>query len=364
MSVPSKNRIILSLVLLCSFYLTSCGSFSLKNILPGSGGDGSVAVLVEATFYVKVPLNTPEGEIIYLSTLDEVTGLGVNAKAHPLEPALGEADPDEGLIYSVTLTVPQHSIIKYRYTRQNQYAVIEHTQADEQVRYRIALVYNPLEIKDVVSKWSDTVYYWSDSGRISGIISDAISGNPIPGMLVTAGGVQTFTTASGSYMLPGLPPGVHNLVVYAPDGSYQEIQQGAEVASQANTEANLAINARNFVDVTFLVSVPIGTPENSVRLAGNLYQLGNTFGNLPGGMNTIPSRMAKLTYAGDNRYGIILSLPVGVEIRYKYSLGDGFWNAEHEEDGIHSIQPLWMDHSPAYDRAGTQPLGFYSLITF
>ncbi len=89
MSVPSKSRIFLSLVLLCSFYLTSCGSISLENILPGSGLDEPAAMMVEATFYVQVPLNTPEGEIIYLSTLDEVTGLGVNAEAHPLEPALG-----------------------------------------------------------------------------------------------------------------------------------------------------------------------------------------------------------------------------------------------------------------------------------
>jgi hypothetical protein len=366
MSVPPKIRFFLSFVLLFSFCLTSCESISLENILPGSGSDEPAAVMVEATFYVQVPLNTPEGEIIYLSTLDEVTGLGVNAEAHPLEPSMGEADLDQGLIYSVTLTVPQHSIIKYRYTRQNQYAVIEHTQADEQVRYRIVLVNNPLEVRDVVSKWSDTAYYWSDPGRISGVISDANTGNPIPGMLVTAGGVQTFTTASGSYMLPGLPPGVHNLVVYAPDGSYQEIQQGAEVASQANTDANLAINARNYVDVTFLVSVPVGTPENILRLAGNLYQLGNTFGNLPGGMNTIPSRMPRLSYTGDNRYGIILSLPVGAEIRYKYSLGDGFWNAEHEEDGRFKIRRILIPDHPIQvdDQVLTWKSGSKNSITF
>ena len=366
MSVPVKNRIVLSILLLCSFFLTSCGSFSLENLLPGSGSKESPVVMVEATFYVQVPLNTPEGEIIYLSTLDEVTGLGVNAEAHPLESILGEAEIDEGLLYSVTLTVPQYSIIKYRYTRQNQYAVIEHTKDDEQVRYRMALANNPLEIRDVVSKWSDTSYYWSDPGRISGIISDAATGKPIPGMLVTAGGVQAFTAASGSYMLTGLPPGVHNLVVYAPDGSYQEIQQGAEVASQANTEANLAINARDFVDVTFLVSVPIGTPEKSVRLAGNLYQLGNTFGNLPGGMNTIPSRMPKLTYAGENRYGIILSLPVGTELLYKYSLGDGFWNAEHEEDGRFKIRRIIIPDHPIQidDQVLTWKSGDKNSITF
>jgi hypothetical protein len=366
MSVSFPKRILLTLILLLSFFLSSCGAFSLDDIFPNMNPDPSTEVMVEVTFFVQVPLNTPEGEIIYLSTLDEVTGLGVNATAHPMEPALGDTNLDQGLIYQTTLSVPQHAILKYRYTRQNQYAVIEHTQVDEQVRYRMAKADNPLEIRDVVSKWSDTSYYWPEPGRISGIISDSQTGEPVPGMLVIGGGVQAFTTASGTYMLPGLPPGIHNLVVYAPDGSYQEIQQGAEVASQANTEANLSITPREYVDVTFLVTVPIGTPENSVRLVGNLYQLGNTFGNLPGGMNTIPSRMLHLTSAGDNRYGIIVSLPVGAEIRYKYTLGDGFWNAEHSEDGSFFMRRFIVPSQPIQysDEVVTWKSGPKDSITF
>jgi len=366
MSVSRSKRILLSFFFLVSFVLSSCGSVSLGGIFSKRTTDSSDEVMVDVTFFVQIPLNTPEGEIIYLSTLDEVTGLGVNATAHPLEPALGNNNLDQGLVYQATITVPQHTIIKYRYTRQNQYAVIEHTQDDEQVRYRMAKADNPLEIRDVVSKWSDTSYYWPGPGRISGIISDSTTGKPVPGMVVIGGGVQAFTTASGSYMLPGLPPGIHNLVVYAPDGTYQEIQQGAEVASQANTEANLTIAPREFVDVTFLVTVPIGTPENSVRLVGNLYQLGNTFGNLPGGMNTIPSRMPQLTYAGDNHYGIILSLPVGAEIRYKYTLGDGFWNAEHSEDGSFFMRRFIVPEYPVQytDDVFTWKSGTKDSITF
>jgi len=366
MSVQPKKWLRLSLLLLCSVLLGSCGSISLENILPNFGPSEPALIMVEVTFYAQVPLNTPEEELIYLSTLDEVTGLGVNADAHPMEPALGEKNLDQGLIYKTTLTVPQYTIIKYRYTRQNQYAVIEHTQSDEQVRYRIAQADNPLEIRDVVSRWSDTEYIWPEPGRISGVILDEISGEPVPGMLISGGGSQTFTTASGKYMLQGLPPGVHNLVVYAPDGNYQIIQQGAEVASQANTEANLFISPRDFVDVTFLVTVPIGTPENSVRLVGNLYQLGNTFGNLPGGMNTTPHRIPKLANGGDNRYGIILSLPVGTEIRYKYTLGDGFWNAEHTEDGGFNLRRFIVPDHPFQitDEVITWKAGKKDSITF
>lgn len=366
MSVQPKKWGIISLVILCSVLLGSCGSIPLENILPNFGSSDPALVMVEVTFYVQVPLNTPEGELIYLSTLDEVTGLGVNADAHPMEPALGEKDLDQGLIYKTTLTVPQYTTIKYRYTRQNQYAVIEHTQSDEQVRYRLAQADNPLEIRDVVSRWSDSKYIWPEPGRISGVILDEISGEPVPGMLISGGGTQTFTTASGKYMLQGLPPGVHNLVVYAPDGNYKINQQGAEVASLANTDASLIISPRDFVDVTFLVTVPIGTPENSVRLVGNLYQLGNTFGNLPGGMNTTPHRIPKLTNAGDNLYGIILSLPVGTEIRYKYTLGDGFWNAEHVEDGRFNLRRFIVPDHPIQitDDVFTWKAGKKDSITF
>lgn len=343
---PRKTYFLVCCLILSSLLFSSCDGFSLQDLLPGSGSKSQAAELVEVAFYVQVPANTPGEDTIYLSLLDEVTGLGVNATAHPLEPVRGGDQPDQGMIYTTTLTIPQHAVLKYRYTRRNQYAVIEHTQIDEQVRYRLARIENPQEIRDVVSKWSDTAYDWPEPGRISGVISNGETGEPLPGMLVCAGGVQAFTTASGSYMLPGLPPGIHNLVVYAPDGSFQETQQGAEVASQANTEANLSIIPRDFVDVTFVVTVPTGTPENSLRLVGNLYQLGNTFGNLPGGMNTIPDRMPSLLAAGDNVYGVIISLPVGAEIRYKYTLGDGFWNAEHDSLGAFHVRRLIVPEQP------------------
>lgn len=334
-------------LLLLTLLISSC-SFppNLEQLLPAASDSAGQKSLVEITFKVTVPANTPENETIYLSTLDEVTGLGVNAEAHQmnLEPDLSGSKGSR--IYTATLTVPQFSVLKYRYTRINQYAVIEHTETDQQVRYRMAYADNNQIVQDVVNRWSDTDYDWPEPGRISGQITDENSGEPIPGVLVSAGGLQTHTTANGSFLLSGLPPGVHNLVVYAIDGAFQISQQGAEVASQANTEAILGLTPSEYVDITFLVSVPFGTPENSVHLAGNLYQLGNTFGNLSGGMNTIPERMPELAYAGDNRYGIILSLPVGAEIRYKYTLGDGFWNAEHNQDGSFRVRRMLVPEQP------------------
>jgi hypothetical protein len=42
----------------------------------------------------------------------------------------------------------------------------------------------------------------------------------------------------------------------------------------------------------------------------------------------------------DGRYTLSLTLPAGADIRYKYTLGDGFWNAEHQSDGNFVVRQL------------------------
>ena len=341
-----KGKVFLLLITL-SLLINACTTPGLvEQYLPQKKSAAEIHPTVEITFFVRVPSDTPIDDTIYLSTLDEVTGLGVNPQAHPLEHVPEESASQGGLTYKTTLVVPQGSLIKYRYTRQDPYSVIEHTDTGEQVRYRLLHAQNPAEVHDVVYQWSDTTYAGPEPGRISGTILDQKTGQPLPGVLVTAGGVQAHTTANGSFLLSGLPPGVHNLVAYALDGSYQIGQQGAQVASQANTEAILELTPREHVDTTFVVEVPRGTPKGSVRLAGNLYQLGNTFGNFTGGMNTLPARMPTLTQIDETHYGIILSLPVGAEIRYKYTLGDGFWNAEHKENGEFRVRRFLVPEEP------------------
>lgn len=360
------GRVLLLLIIFTPL-TNSCSTPELiERYLPQIHSMGEPEPMVEMTFFVKVPPETPTEEPVFLSTLDEVTGLGVNAQAHPMEPVFGESSPQEGLTYKTTLTVPQHSLIKYRYTRRDQYSVIEHTDTGEQVRYRMLHAVNPGEVHDVIYQWSDTSYSGPEPGRISGRIIDHKTGQPIPGVLVSAGGVQAHTTANGSFLLSGLPPGIHNLVAYALNGSYDIAQQGAQVASQANTEAILELTPREQVDITFVVEVPQGTPQGSVRLAGNLYQLGNTFGNFTGGMNTLPARMPKLTQIDETHYGIILSLPAGAEIRYKYTLGDGFWNAEHKTNGEFHLRRFLVPDEPVQrnDTVAAWTSGENSPITF
>jgi hypothetical protein len=304
---------------------------------PAPSGDQEIPE-TRVTFYVEIPIDTPVNEPILLSLLDEVTGLALNTRRYPLE----KIDETH---YSITLPFRLGSILKYRYSRQGEILAEEHTTDGRPVRYRLFHVLAPGEIHDKVARWNDTIYN-GPTGRITGKITDT-SDMPMAGVLVAAGGAQVFTAGDGSFLIEGLPPGTHNMVVYPLDGGSEVFQQGALVAEGSKTPANIQIESRPMVDITFLVHVPEDTvPIVPLRMAGNLIQLGNTFGDLAGGVNTLATRMPVLTELSNNNYGIILSLPVGADLRYKYTLGDGFWNAERGADGGFALRQLIVPETP------------------
>ncbi len=290
------------------------------------------ATQAEVTFQVQLPANSPAGQI-YLNVLDEVTGLALNAVRYPMQ----EIDASH---YEVKLPLTVGAVIKYRYSRESSAPAIEYTPSGEQVRYRLYDVTGPGEVQDVVSAWNDQPFSGS-TGRINGRVVDSATNDPIPNILVDAGGVQTWTASDGSFLLAQLPVGTQNLVAYAPDGSYAGFQQGAVIAAEASTPATLPMVAAPQVNVTFEVSVPkenvIGVP---VRMAGNLLALGNTFADLDGGFSTVASRMPLLTLGADGKYSITLALHAGTDLRYKYTLGDGFWNSELSGDGNFRLREL------------------------
>lgn len=297
-------------------------------------------------FQVQVPENTPPNEIVYLSILDEVTGLALNAIPNPMvinQDNENQEGTQNSQTYSIELPFEIGSIIKYRYERQSGSARVgEHLSDASPVRYRLFKVNGIDNILDVVSRWTDTEYLYP-KGRIIGEALDSATSQPIPNLLIAVGGSQTITDSRGSFTIEGLPPGVHILVGYALDGSYQIFQQGARIAPDATTPAHLELSPAEYVDISFKVKVPENTPEEAqIRLAGNLYQLGNSFADLTGGVNTLASRMPVLDRLSKGEYGVTLSLPVGANITYKYTLGDGFWNAEHDQTGKFNLRQLMV----------------------
>lgn len=322
------------------------------------------------TFQVQVPDNTPQNDMVFLSILDEVTGLALNSEHYKMEelPVSTQMETSEtSRYYSVSLPMKIGSVVKYKYERQTgNVLVAEHFSDGTPVRYRLYHVRGTGKVEDISSTWADSEYS-GPTGRIVGEATDSESGTPIPNLLITAGGAQTLSNSNGSFVIEGLPPGIHNLVVYAIDGSFATFQQGARIAPEASTPTPVQLRPSDFVDVTFSVSVPGDTPPIvPVRLAGNLFQLGNTYADLLGGVNTLAVRMPTLNKDSDLLYSITLSLPSGADIRYKFTLGDGFWNAEHDENGNYHLRQLIVpekdikvkDQITTWYSGGSHPLIF------
>ena len=297
-----------------------------------SGPTATPAPQAQVTFIAVLPEPLGPGESLAIAILDEVTGLALNASLYPMQPR----DPQT---YAVSLPFPLNSIVKYRYVRRTNVQLQEDSGTDVAIRYRLYQVNGPGETRDIIASWIDRTYT-GPTGSIEGEVY-AEGGGPLVNIMVTAGGVQTITDSAGRFDLEGLPPGVHNLVAYALDGTYQTFQQGASVLQNLNTPVKLYLKSTPLVNVTFNITAPANTlPGAPVRLGGNLFQLGNTFADLRGGLSTVADRMPIMTALPDRKYTLNLRLPAGADVRYTYTLGDGFWNAEHKPDSEFNVRQL------------------------
>ena len=287
----------------------------------------------EVSFTVQLPDPLPANEILVVSILDEVTGLELNAVDYQMTMV-------DAITYTTKLAIPDHALLKYRYVRRGAARVNEDTNADTLIRYRLLQVVGPTQVIDTLNSWADKPVA-TVSGNIFGTVLNADTGVPLPGILVTAGGVQALTDSAGRFQLMGLRGGTHNFVAYAMDGAFDTFQQGATVAENQSTEVNIRMKPAQLVNVIFTVSVPAGTEAGiPLRLAGNLLQLGNTFSDLRGGLSTVADRMPILSLQPDGRYSVSLFLPASADIEYKYTLGDGFWNSEFTSTGQYATRHL------------------------
>ncbi|MBM3179694.1 MAG: hypothetical protein FJZ86_04995 [Chloroflexi bacterium] len=282
--------------------------------------------VAQTTFIVTLPEPLQPSETLAIAVMDEVTGLSLNALQYPMSAR-------DSLTYTAVLPVPYNSIVKYRYVRRGDSQVIEDTSLGTVIRYRLHFATAPAEVQDIIADWGDKSYA-RPTGTILGQVFNSDTGSPLPNLLVSAGGVHYLTDSLGRFELSGLPVGTQQLIAYSLDGMYQPFQQGATVADGRATIVDLRVKPAQLVNVTFMVTIPESTvPGVPVRIAGNILQLGNTFADLLGGVSTNTDRMPVMNLQPDGRYEITMGLPAGAHIQYKYTLGDGFWNAEHKADG-------------------------------
>lgn len=300
----------------------------------------STISLSEVFFWVEVPPDTPDNAQIQVMILDEVTGLTRN----PQYVNLLKVDETH---YGNAVRLRLGSVVKYRYIRQNGEVFDEFTPDWLPIRYRMIYVDGPDEVHDIVARWEDTAFTGA-TGRISGTITNADNGAPIPDMLVLAGGEQTLTDIHGAFSLDGIPVGQQHLLAYSLDGLYQPVKQNVVVAEDAETPVRMQVKASPLVEVTFRVTVPKDTVQGvPLRIAGNLLPFGNTFADLGGGISGLAGAMPQLTAEDKTHYSVKMSLPAGAYVQYKYTLGDGYWNAEHADDQSFAVREIIIPEGQA-----------------
>src|SRR5512138_828506 len=102
----------------------------------------------ETKFTVRLPEPLPAGEVLALSVVDEVTGLALNPVDYQMTPV-------DAITYAATLPIPDQAVLKYRYIRRGAQVVIEDSNTDTPIRYRLMYISGPTQIVDTVSSWSD-----------------------------------------------------------------------------------------------------------------------------------------------------------------------------------------------------------------
>jgi hypothetical protein len=341
------------LALLIVIVLTGCNLGTAN-----TGTNTSSLAETEVVFQVVLPAAIPGSNGVVLEILDEVTGLAFNPTRYQMQPVTTTT-------FFVRVNLPLNSVIKYRFSRLDNIATPEYTTDNHPVRYRLFEVSGPVVIQDAVAAWMDQPFS-AQTGRLQGQIVDG-NGNPVSGMLVSICGVSTTTADDGTYQIENIIPGTYNLVALSPKGAYATFQQGALIAANATTPADFNVSLNPSVNITFVVNLPVMDYSVSrLRLIGSLAQLGNTFQDLDGGFSTLPANAPVLGRLSDQQYAVTITLPAGIYIEYKYSLGDGFWNAEHDSAGSFYLHKLVVPNKDMIitDKVDNWGKGTYAPVTF
>jgi len=287
----------------------------------------------EIVFQVTLPSGIEEGKGLYLEILDEVTGLYFN-------PTRVEMGRSTDTLFFVKLPVTIGAEVNYRYVKIYESVDVEYSSDGKPISFRRLFVVGPELVQDKISAWENEPYL-GGRGRIRGQIIDQENNAPIPDLIITAAGLSTTTSSDGSFFLENIPAGTHNVVIYSKDGTYTPFQQYAKVDDNASTPIFMGLIKRDLVEITFIVEPPDGFAMRfPLRIAGNLSSLGNPSVTLSAGTGNTASALPVMEKSTNGKYFLSMNLPSGAYIRYKYTLGDGFWNAELNSTGNFVLREL------------------------
>jgi hypothetical protein len=280
----------------------------------------------EVVFQVVLPASLDEDQGLYLEILDVVTGVYFN----PTRIAMTR---NSDTVFMVRIPLTVRAEIAYRYIKISETVVPEFNSRGQPVRMRWLKINGPELVQDLIYSWDGNPAQ-KPVGRISGQIIDKSNNAPIPEMVISAAGLQTTSSSDGSFILEGVPEGTHNVVIHSKTGSFTTFQQYATVAANATTPIFIGVDRTKTVNVTFIVKHQGSVdPELPVKIAGNLYQLGNSYSELVAGSANRADELPQMVRVAKNKYSLTLELPTGAYIKYKYTQGDGFWNSELGTNG-------------------------------
>ena len=336
------KKILLPLLFLLtiSLLLSSCGPN-----LPIEAAALPTAISPEqASISFLVTLNEPipEDRYLALQIADTLTGEYTFDNSVLLQKA-------DDLHYNVVLPLTTQSVIQYRYILlDNRNKITYETDINGfDINSRF---YFPTQASII----SDRVYNWTRkpleiaAGRIQGTLTAQDGVTPLEGVIVSAGGQNTITSADGSFTLHALPTGKHTITVFPPDFAYHPYTQEAIIAQDMATPVQISLKKSQTVLVNFHVTLPKNTlPNIPISISGSIPALGKTycFTDIP--CANLPENTPELIANPDNTYSFSVEVPMGFNLIYHYTTGNETFNIEHDTKGNPVYRSLHVNDTGA-----------------
>ena len=279
---------------------------------------------VQVTFTAQSPKTSLDSFQLAVDILDDLSGYQDNINRYPMQ-----SKGDDR--FEVSVLLDEGFDYRYRYVMVDPSEFFETKLSGRPVDLRMVIAEENLLVNDVISNWSASEVSGS-VGSISGHLKDYKTQKGIPDLMVTVAGLHTFTDMSGFFSLKNVPEGTHNLVAYAVDGQYAPLQQRANVSPNINTRVDTRLFPLEKVNLHFQVKPSNDTVGVPIRMAGNFVGLGAHYE--PGFVKSgsIASLMPLLSQVEPETYTFDLELYAGSAFRYRYTLGNGYFNAERSSE--------------------------------